>query len=59
MSLTYTPSLDAYEQCILLYVYFENRLLFNVIISRRDTVVKQYMKTIYKGKRVCVYYETV
>lgn len=33
-------SLDAYKQCILLYVYFENRLLFNVIISRCDAVVQ-------------------
>lgn len=32
--------LDAYKQCILWYVYFENRLLFNVIISRCDAVVQ-------------------
>lgn len=32
--------LDAYKQRILLYVYFENRLLFNVIISRFDAVVQ-------------------
>lgn len=32
--------LDAYKQCILLYVYFENRLLFNVTISRCDAVVQ-------------------
>lgn len=32
--------LDAYKQCILRYVYFENRLLFNVIISRCDAVVQ-------------------
>lgn len=32
--------LDAYKQCILLYVYFENRLLFNVIISRCYSVVQ-------------------
>lgn len=32
--------LDAYKQCILWYVYFENRLLFIVIISRCDAVVQ-------------------
>lgn len=32
--------LDAYKQCILWYVYFENRLLFNVTILRCDAVVQ-------------------
>lgn len=37
---------------------FENRLLFIVIISRCDGIV-QWIKTIYKGGKRRVYYETV